>query len=61
MKCLPRWRGLAENDLKLTLSMEHRMYAIAIRFGQVHAGRTEEEEEGGGREDGIILKREPTH
>ena len=27
-----RRRGLAENDLKLTLSIEHRMYAIPIPF-----------------------------
>ena len=41
------------------------MYRISIRFAKIQGeeeGRTEEEEAGGGREeDGMILKREPTH
>ena len=31
----PRRRGIAENDLRLALSMEYRMYTICIRFTEV--------------------------
>ena len=30
-----RRRGIAENDLRLALSMEYRMYTICIRFTEV--------------------------
>ena len=30
-----RRRGIAENDLRLALSMEYRMYRICIRFTEV--------------------------